>query len=136
MNLCIKRRTVKLVLAPHPKLPAAHRRAVALDYGMVEGTATLECRQAFLFYVLRHMRLDLAAADTKPEEQQVVLKVARSQTRAGRALDWLYVEKHCAPDLSPRHRSLHEQHAHAEGARLLHQGHQRDSPSYCRITTN
>jgi len=50
--------TIGLVLAPHPKLAAAHRRAIALDYGMVNGVLEVECRQAFLSYVLRHLRLD------------------------------------------------------------------------------
>jgi hypothetical protein len=79
--------TIKLVLAPHPKLPIAHRRAVALDYGMVNGTVALECRQAFLFYVLRHLRLDTPRADTKPEEQQVVLKNRREIERVRRRMD-------------------------------------------------
>lgn len=73
---------VKLVLAPHPKLPAPHRRAVALDYGMVNGKLELECRQAFLFYVLRHLRLDQAGL--RPEEQQIVLKNAREIERLRR----------------------------------------------------
>jgi predicted DNA-binding transcriptional regulator YafY len=73
---------VKLELVPHPKLPATHRRAVALDYGMTDGALTIECRQAFLMYVLRHLRLDLSGQ--RPEEQQVVLKNAREVERARR----------------------------------------------------
>jgi hypothetical protein len=72
-------RMVRLVLAPHPKLAAAHRRAIALDYGMVDGTLEIECRQALLFYVLRHLRLDRPGVS--PEEQQVVLKNARAIER-------------------------------------------------------
>jgi hypothetical protein len=71
--------TVRLVLAPHPKLAAAHRRAIALDYGMVDGTLKVECRRALLPYVLRHLRLDRAGL--APEEQQVVLKNARDLER-------------------------------------------------------
>ena len=71
--------TVRLVLAPHPKLAAAHRRTIALDYGMVDGTLELTCRQAFLAYVLRHLRLDRPGLP--PEEQQVVLKNAREINR-------------------------------------------------------
>jgi hypothetical protein len=71
--------TVRLVLAPHPKLAAAHRRAIALDYGMIDGSLGIECRQAFVDYVLRHLRLDRPGL--APEEQQVVLKNARELER-------------------------------------------------------
>ena len=64
---------VPLVLGPHPKLSASHRRAVELDYGMKDGEVEFRCRQAFLFYALRHLRLDLDAT-AKPEAQQIVLK--------------------------------------------------------------
>ena len=70
---------VRLVLAPHPKLAAAHRRTVALDYGMVNGVLEVECRQAFLSYVLRHLRLDRQGL--APEEQQIVLRNAREIER-------------------------------------------------------
>jgi hypothetical protein len=74
---------VRLVLAPHPKLAAAHRRAIALDYGMVDGTLAIECRQAFLSYVLRHLRLDRPGL--APAEQQIVLKNAREIERLRRS---------------------------------------------------
>ena len=64
---------VPLVLAPHPKLSESHRRAIELDYGMTDGKVEFHCRQAFLFYALRHLRLDLHAT-AKPEAQQIVLK--------------------------------------------------------------
>lgn len=63
---------LKLVLAPHPELPVAHRRAVELDYGMVNGLVELECREALLFYVLQHLRLDRGSHDP-PEAQQIIL---------------------------------------------------------------
>jgi hypothetical protein len=71
--------TLRLVLVPHPKLAAAYRRAIALDYGMLDGTLELECRRALLPYVLRHLRLDRPGL--APEEQQVVLKNARDLER-------------------------------------------------------
>jgi predicted DNA-binding transcriptional regulator YafY len=64
---------VTLVLAPHPQLNGAHRRAIELDYGMSKGRVELRCRKALLFYVLRHLRLDGRSAST-PEAQQIVLK--------------------------------------------------------------
>ncbi|HSI49167.1 MAG TPA: WYL domain-containing protein [Ideonella sp.] len=67
---------VPLILEPHPKLPASHKRAIELDYGMKDGEVEFRCRQAFLFYALRHLRLDLDIA-SKPEAQQIVLKNLR-----------------------------------------------------------
>jgi predicted DNA-binding transcriptional regulator YafY len=64
---------VELVLVPHPKLVKAKRRAIELDYGMLDGAARLTCRKALLFYVLRHLGLDRAETDS-PEAAQVVLK--------------------------------------------------------------
>jgi len=64
---------VPLVLVPHPKLSESHRRAIELDFGMKDGQVEFQCRQAFLFYALRHLRLDLEGT-AKPEAQQIVLK--------------------------------------------------------------
>jgi hypothetical protein len=76
---------VSLVLSPHPKLNAAHRRAIELDYGMTRERVELRCRVALLFYVLRHLRLDGSAPST-PEAQQIVLsnrrEIERLQRRA------------------------------------------------------
>jgi hypothetical protein len=47
--------SVRLVLVPHPQLSESRRRVVELDYGMVEGEAVVECRQALLFYMLKHL---------------------------------------------------------------------------------
>jgi hypothetical protein len=63
---------VRLVLAPHPKLAPAHRKAIELDYGMKRGTCELECRQALLFYVLRQLGL-YGERKPLPESQQIVL---------------------------------------------------------------
>lgn len=46
---------VRLVLVPHPQLSDSRRRVVELDYGMVDGQAVVECRQALLFYMLKHL---------------------------------------------------------------------------------
>ncbi|MDR6523300.1 hypothetical protein J2789_005996 [Variovorax paradoxus] len=60
-----------LVLVPHPKLTAAKKRAIELDYGMEDGRVALECRQAFLYYTLR--RLGLHAETPDPIAQQISL---------------------------------------------------------------
>lgn len=64
---------VALRLAPHPKLPPGHRNAIELDYGMKGGEVEFKCRKAFLFYALRHLRLEKGADDRSPQEQQIVL---------------------------------------------------------------
>lgn len=64
---------VPLVLVPHPKLSESHKRAIELDFGMTDGQVEFKCRQAFLFYALRHLRLDLEGT-VKPEAQQISLK--------------------------------------------------------------
>jgi hypothetical protein len=46
---------VRLVLVPHPQLSESRRRVVELDYGMFNGEAVVECRQALLFYMLKHL---------------------------------------------------------------------------------
>lgn len=62
---------VELVLIPHPRLPAEKRNAIAYDYGMVEGEALLPCRQALLFYTLKHLGL---AGDENAEANHIFLK--------------------------------------------------------------
>jgi predicted DNA-binding transcriptional regulator YafY len=52
---------VPLVLVPHPALSDEKRSAIAYDYGMNNGEVVLPCRQAFLFYTLKH--LGLAGSD-------------------------------------------------------------------------
>lgn len=64
---------LKLVLAPHPGLPEAKRRAIELDYEMRNGEVTLECRHALLFYTLKQLGLTNSASQS-PEAQQIILK--------------------------------------------------------------
>lgn len=62
---------VTLTLIPHPELPSDKRAAIAYDYGMVDGEINLPCRQAFLFYTLKHLGL---AADEGPVKTHIYLK--------------------------------------------------------------
>lgn len=64
---------VRLVLAPHPDLSEAQRRAIELDFGMTNGKCELKCRQAFLIYVLRQLRLD-RKQELPAEAQQTILQ--------------------------------------------------------------
>lgn len=62
---------VTLVLVPHPDLTANKQAAIAYDYGMVGGEALLPCRQALLFYTLKHLGL---AGGESPAARQIFLK--------------------------------------------------------------
>ena len=64
---------VTLVIVPHPGLPLAQRKVVELDYGMQNSEARLNCRQALLFYLLKHLGFEGGKALT-PQAQQIILK--------------------------------------------------------------
>lgn len=64
---------VRLVIAANPCLTEGNRRAVERDYAMVDGHATLEVRQALLYYVLKQLELG-PFASTRPQTAQIVLK--------------------------------------------------------------
>lgn len=62
-----------LILVPNPNLSPAQKRVVELDYGMENGTAKLQCRQAFLGYTLK--RLGLMINETSnPVIQHIALQ--------------------------------------------------------------
>lgn len=63
---------LSLVLAPNPGLPPEKRRVIELDYGMKDGHAVLQCRQALLYYTLRRLGLHTTSADD-PVAQQIFL---------------------------------------------------------------
>lgn len=66
-------RIVPLILAPHPALSESQQRAIARDFGMKDGTLAVQCRQAFLFYTLRNLRL-LREGVEAPRDQQITLQ--------------------------------------------------------------
>ena len=66
-------RIIELKVVPNPELACAHKRVVELDYGMVGGRAVLACRQALLFYALKHLGLDQLTGGS-PKAYQVVLE--------------------------------------------------------------
>lgn len=63
---------LEAVLAPHPDLTEAQRRAIELDFGMVKGQLTVRTRTALLFYLLRHLGL-LPRTINVAVSQQVIL---------------------------------------------------------------
>lgn len=62
---------VPLVLIPHPELSEDKQAAIAYDYGMTNGELVLPCRQAFLFYTLKHLGL---ASSEGPVATHIFLK--------------------------------------------------------------
>jgi hypothetical protein len=74
---------VVLVIAPHPGLTAAQSRAIAIDYGIRGGSASLRVRRALLFYALRRLGLDVAA-DVRPASEQHIVLVNRAEVAAAR----------------------------------------------------
>jgi hypothetical protein len=69
-------RILNLILAPHPELSTAQKRAIALDYGMKRGRLVLKTRQALAFYVLKQLGLQLTA-DERRLEQLVLLNQSK-----------------------------------------------------------
>jgi len=65
---------VSLILVPHPELSNGARTVVEEDYGMLRGEATVECRQALLFYLLRHLNLLPGSPKIEAHAQQILLK--------------------------------------------------------------
>ncbi|MBV5345833.1 MAG: WYL domain-containing protein, partial [Rhodoferax sp.] len=65
--------TVELKIVPNPELAEAHRRVIELDYCMVGGRSVLNCRQALLFYALKHLGLDHLTGGS-PKAHHVVLE--------------------------------------------------------------
>lgn len=64
---------VALEIGPHPELSDHQYRAIEMDYGMVDGRATIVVRKALLFYALKRLGLDTDLAARKPQDQQIVL---------------------------------------------------------------
>jgi len=64
---------VTLILAPHPDLSLAKKRVIEIDYGMIDGEASLTCRQALLFYTLKRLGL-YERGSFNPVTQQIILK--------------------------------------------------------------
>ena len=64
---------VVLTIGPHPDLSGNQRRAIEMDYGMVDGRADIIVREALLFYALKRLGLDTDPAARRPQDQQIVL---------------------------------------------------------------
>ncbi len=64
--------TTNLLLGPNPLLPMAQQNAIALDYGMTDGSVSVEVRRSLVYYFSRQLLLDVAK-HLPPERAQVVL---------------------------------------------------------------
>ena len=62
-----------LEIEPHPELSDTQRRAIEMDYGMVDGKAEIVVRKALLFYALKRLGLDTDPAARRPQDQQIML---------------------------------------------------------------
>jgi hypothetical protein len=76
------KREITLRFEPHPELKGGARKAIELDYGMVDGVAAITTRVCLTFYLERQLGLDSDAP--KAVRQQVVL-VNRDELEAARA---------------------------------------------------
>jgi WYL domain-containing protein len=63
----------EVILQPNPALTAGQRRAVALDYNMLDGRISVRVRYALLYYFNKRLRFDVAEQFDKPRERPVVV---------------------------------------------------------------
>jgi predicted DNA-binding transcriptional regulator YafY len=64
---------IVLEIGPHPELSDTQRKAIEMDYGMVDGKAQIVVRKALLFYALKRLGLDTDPNARRPQDQQIVL---------------------------------------------------------------
>lgn len=64
-----------LEIGPHPDLSVAAKRAIGMEYGMVDDRLELTCREALLFYALRRLGLQSQqeARQAAPAQQIILL---------------------------------------------------------------
>lgn len=62
-----------VVLMPNPKLSAAQRKAIELDYGMKDAKCELAVRYALLYYFDKRLRLDIHERQDRPKETPIIV---------------------------------------------------------------
>jgi WYL domain len=65
--------TIEAIIVPAPLLSDSQRRAIELDYGMVDGRLVLNVREALLFYYLRHLGLLEESGKESATTEQIAL---------------------------------------------------------------
>jgi hypothetical protein len=68
--------TVDLILKPDDSLTQSQREGVEIDYGMKNGSVTVPCRQAMLFYTLRTLNFEPTGMPRKGEKQLVIANLS------------------------------------------------------------
>jgi predicted DNA-binding transcriptional regulator YafY len=68
--------TIDLVLVPDDSLTPEQRRGVEIDYAMKNGSVTVPCRQAMLFYTLRTLNFEPSGQPRYGERQLVIANLA------------------------------------------------------------
>ena len=68
--------TVDLILKPDDSLTQSQREGVEIDYGMKNGSVTVPCRQAMLFYTLRTLNFEPTGLPRKGEKQLVIANLS------------------------------------------------------------
>ena len=63
-----------VVLQPNPLLSPSQQEAIAQDYLMSDGRLILSMRRALLFYLNKHLRLDLVRYDPRPANNPLVVQ--------------------------------------------------------------
>jgi len=66
-------RILTVVIGPNPALAPGPRKAIELDYGMVDGQLAIRARQCLAYYLLRRLGLHRSTDHLPGNEQQVVL---------------------------------------------------------------
>ena len=66
-------RILSVIIGPNPSLAMGPRRAIELDYGMVDGQLAIRTRQCLAYYLLRRLGLHRSTDHLQGNEQQVVL---------------------------------------------------------------
>jgi hypothetical protein len=77
------KREITLRFGPHPDLKGGARKAIELDYGMINGIAEITTRVCLTYYLERRFGMDAGAPKAKGERQQIVL-VNRDELEAAR----------------------------------------------------
>jgi hypothetical protein len=76
----------EVVLVPNPKLSPAQKTTIERDYGMKDGQCILKVRHAFLYYLDKRLRLDVAEKQDRPKETPVVVANRREYNSALRKI--------------------------------------------------
>lgn len=66
-------RILTIVIGPNPNLAPGPRKAIELDYEMVDGQLAIKTRQCLAYYLLRRLGLHRSTSHLPGNEQQVVL---------------------------------------------------------------